>query len=99
MTPQSQQPLTAWQKLRVQAAAGLPVKVDAEMLRAIAKAGEHLEMMVEMNGELLKQRQPMLAGVERLIASSARLRRALLIWQIIAVLLGAGWLADMAGLI
>lgn len=90
------------------------------MLRAIAKAGEQLEAVIEMNGELLKQRddlrsallvalkrnldlieqrQPLLASADHLITSSARLRRALLIWRIVAVLLAAGWLADMAGLI
>lgn len=119
----AQQPLTAWQKLRVQAAAGLPIKVGAEMLRAIAKAGEQLDVMVEMNGRLLEQRGelleyradlqdalrralktveqhlPLLAAADRLIDSNARLRHKLLIWQIIAVLLGACWLADMAGLI
>lgn len=53
-------PLTAWQKLRVQATAGLPVKVTPDDLRLFANVGEYLDQMIDQNVKLLQDRQALM---------------------------------------
>ena len=48
------QPLTAWQKLRVTATAGLPVTITPDDLRVIAKVGDHLDLMTDQNAKLVQ---------------------------------------------
>ncbi len=54
------QPLTAWQRLRVTATAGLPVTIMPDDLRVIAKVGEHLDQMIDQKAKLLQDRQAMM---------------------------------------
>lgn len=67
------QPLTAWQKLRVTATAGLPVTITPDGLRVIVKVGENLDRMIDQNAKLLRDRRAVMDAngdlLRRLVAA------------------------------